>query len=99
LFAADPSAIMSSRGNYPRNEPGPQSPAFYATSSNKGARIIAVVFIVARQCSACAHTKAFALSMTRYDFCIARDRNHLSRFRPVSVWLLLIIVASRLAVQ
>src|SRR5437899_3257829 len=35
----------------------------------------------------------------RYDFCIARSRNHHSRFRPVFVWLRLIIVASRLAVQ
>jgi hypothetical protein len=48
---------------------------------------------------ACTHTKAFARSMTRYDFCIARSRNHHSRFRRVFVWLRLIIVASRLAVQ
>jgi hypothetical protein len=68
-------------------------------SSNKGARIIPVGFVCCRAMFACTHTKAFARSMTRYDFCIARSRNHHSRFRPVFVWLRLIIVASRLAVQ
>src|SRR5438045_9355947 len=67
--------------------------------SNKGARILPVRFVCCRAIFACTHTKVFARWMTRYDFCIARSRNHHSRFRPVFVWLRLIIVASRLAVQ
>src|SRR5439155_26261032 len=57
------------------------------------------MFVYCRATFACAHTKAFALSTKRYNFCGARSRNHHSRFRPVYVWLLLIIVVSRLAVQ
>src|SRR5436190_19605612 len=57
------------------------------------------MFVYCRVTFACAHTKAFALSTKRYNFCGARSRNHHSRFRPVYVWLLLIIVVSRLAVQ
>jgi len=65
-----------------------QNPALLCDAPHKGARIIPVGFVVAGQYSACTHTKAFARWMTRYDFCIARSRNHHSHFRPVFVWLL-----------
>jgi hypothetical protein len=76
-----------------------QNPALYERSSNKGAGIIPVGFVCCQATFACTRTKAFARSMTRYDFCFARSRNNHSRFRPVFVWLRLIIVASRLTVQ
>src|SRR5437762_7265085 len=75
-----------------------QNRRFTRRSSNKRARITPVIFVYCRATFACAHTKAFALSTKRYNFCGARSRNQ-TRFRPVYVWLLLIIVVSRLAVQ
>jgi hypothetical protein len=72
---------------------------FTRHSSKKRAGIIPVMFVYCRATFACAHTKACTLSTTRYDFCVARSRNHHLRFRPVYVWLLLIIVVSRPVVR
>jgi hypothetical protein len=51
-------------------------------SSNKGVRIIPVGFVCCQAMFGCTHTKAFARSMTRYDFCITRSRNHHSPLSP-----------------